>query len=150
MRTVKQIHFSIVINAPVELVWQQMFDDAGYRDWTSAFCEGSYFKGKWQQDETMRFLSPSGDGMVAIIAELESLKFVSIKHLGFIVDGKDDISSEQVSSWAPAFENYYFKTLTEGTEIRVEQEIDPTYEQFMTDKWPKALQRLKTLVENPA
>ncbi|WP_019675495.1 SRPBCC family protein [Arsukibacterium perlucidum] len=147
MRKVKQINFSTVINAPIELVWQRMFDDTGFRIWTAAFCEGSYYEGKWQQGDPMRFLSPSGDGMVATIAELEPLKFVSIKHLGFVVGGKDDLSSEQVSSWAPAFENYYFKTLPEGTEVKVEQEIDPSYDEFMSRCWPVALQKLKALCE---
>ncbi len=147
MRKVTQLNFSIVINAPVEQVWQRMFDDAGYRNWTSAFCEGSYFAGSWQQGETMRFLSPSGDGMVATIAELEPLQFVSIKHLGFIVDGKDDFSSEQVTSWAPAFENYRFQTVPGGTEVLIEQDIAPEYEQYMADSWPKALQKLKSLCE---
>tara|TARA_B100001059_G_scaffold87873_1_gene86094 strand:- start:36869 stop:37255 length:387 start_codon:yes stop_codon:yes gene_type:complete len=124
-----------------------MFGDAGFRNWTSAFCEGSYFEGSWQQGEPIRFLSPSGDGMVATIAKLEPLKSVSIKHLGFVVAGKDDLSSEQVISWAPAFENYYFKTVAQGTEVKIEQEIDPSYQQFMTDKWPVALQKLKALCE---
>ena len=84
MRNVKQLHFSIVINAPVQTVWQRMLSDVGYRNWTSAFCEGSYFKGSWQQGETIRFLSPSGDGMVATIAEHVPLELISIKHLGFI------------------------------------------------------------------
>ena len=147
MRKVKQINFSIIINAPIELVWQQMFDEAGFRIWTSAFCEGSYYEGKWQQGEPIRFLSPSGDGMVATIAEMEPLKVVSIKHLGFVVAGKDDLSSEQVRSWAPALENYYFRTVPEGTEVKVEQEIDPSYDEFMSSRWPKALQKLKTLCE---
>jgi hypothetical protein len=124
-----------------------MFDDTGFRNWSSAFCDGSYYEGRWQQGEPIRFLSPSGDGMVATIAKLEPLKCVSIKHMGFVVAGKDDLSSEQVTRWAPAFENYYFQTLDAGTELKVEQEIDPSYEQFMTDKWPKALQKLKNLCE---
>ena len=120
MRDVKQLNFSIVINAPVQTVWQRMFSDAGYRSWTSAFCNGSYFQGSWQQGETIRFLSPSGDGMVAIIAEHKPLELMSIKHLGFIVSGKDDFSSDKVTSWAPAFENYYFHDTDGVTELRVE------------------------------
>lgn len=147
MRNVKQINFSIVIKAPVQTVWQRMLSDVGYRTWTSAFCDGSYFKGSWQQGETMRFLSPTGDGMVAIIAEHKPLELISIKHLGFIVAGEDDFSSDNVTSWAPAFENYYFSVGPEGTELRIEQEIAAEYEQYMQDSWPKALQKLKALCE---
>ncbi|SEH59580.1 hypothetical protein SAMN05660691_00402 [Rheinheimera pacifica] len=147
MRNVKQLHFSIVINATLQTVWQRMLSDVGYRNWTSAFCEGSYFKGSWQQGETIRFLSPSGDGMVATIAEHKPLQFISIKHLGFIVNGQDDFDSEQVTSWAPAFENYRFASVAGGTEVSIEQDIAPEYEQYMQDTWPKALQKLKVLCE---
>ena len=147
MRNVKQLHFSIVINAPVQTVWQLMLSDVGYRNWTSAFCEGSYFKGSWQQGETIRFLSPSGDGMAATIAEHIPLELISIKHLGFIVAGVDDFSSDNVTSWAPAFENYRFRAVDSGTEVSIEQDIAPQYEQYMQDSWPKALQKLKALCE---
>uniref|UniRef100_A0A486XK41 2-oxoglutarate dehydrogenase complex, dehydrogenase component n=1 Tax=Rheinheimera sp. BAL341 TaxID=1708203 RepID=A0A486XK41_9GAMM len=147
MRNVKQINFSIVIKAPVQTVWQRMLSDVGYRNWTSAFCDGSYFKGSWQQGETMRFLSPSGDGMVATIAEHIPLEFISIKHLGFISAGEDDFSSDNVTSWAPAFENYYFSVGSEGTELLIEQEIAAEYEQYMQDSWPRALEKLKQLCE---
>ena len=147
MRNVKQLLFSIQIDAPVQTVWQRMLSDAGYRNWTSAFCEGSYFKGSWQQDEMIRFLSPSGDGMVATIAEHKPLELISIKHLGFIVNGEDDFSSDKVISWAPAYENYYFRDVNGVTELRIEQEIAPEYEQYMLDTWPQALQKLKQLCE---
>ncbi|HSG52098.1 MAG TPA: VOC family protein [Rheinheimera sp.] len=146
-RRVKTLQFSISIQAPVQTVWQRMFSDIGYRKWTSAFCEGSYFKGSWQQGETIRFLSPSGDGMVSHIAEHKPLEFISIKHLGFIVDGKDDFTSDKVLSWAPAFENYRFIETSNGTRLEVEQEIAPEYEQYMLDTWPKALEKLKALCE---
>ncbi|MDX5405795.1 MAG: VOC family protein [Chromatiaceae bacterium] len=146
-RQVKTLHFGIDIQAPVQTVWQRMFSDVGYRNWTSAFCEGSYFKGSWQQGETIRFLSPSGDGMVSHIAEHKPLQFMSIKHLGFIVDGKDDFTSDKVLSWAPAFENYRFSENGGGTRLEVEQEVAPEYEQYMQDSWPKALQKLKALCE---
>lgn len=147
MRNVKQLHFSILIKAPVQIVWQQMFDQDSYRSWTAAFCEGSYFEGSWQKGETIRFLSPSGDGMVAVIAECRPLEFVSIKHLGFVVKGEDDVDSENVRSWAPAFENYRFRTVAGGTELSIEQDIAAEYEQYMQNTWPLALKKLQALCE---
>ena len=146
-RQVKTLQFSIDIQAPVQTVWQRMFSDVGYRNWTSAFCDGSYFKGSWQQGETIRFLSPSGDGMVARIAKHIPLELMSIKHLGFIFDGKDDFTSDKVLSWAPAYENYRFTEIADGTRLEIEQDIALEYEQYMQDTWPKALQKLKALCE---
>jgi uncharacterized protein YndB with AHSA1/START domain len=36
-----RLAFSITINAPKEEVWRAMLEDATYRQWTSAFEEGS-------------------------------------------------------------------------------------------------------------
>lgn len=147
MNKVKQLHFSILIQASVEHVWQLMFSDVGYRDWTSAFCEGSYYQGNWQQGETMRFLAPSGDGMVSQLEVVKLYEKVAIKHLGFIVQGKEDYDSAEVKSWAPAYESYFFTVTSEGIKLSIEQDIAPEYEQYMQRTWPLALQRLKTLCE---
>ena len=48
------------------LRWE--FDPDTYRDWTSAFAEGSHFVGSWEEGARILFLGPSGDGMVATIA----------------------------------------------------------------------------------
>ena len=36
-----KLTFSTTIAAPSELVWRTMLEDATYRNWTSAFQEGS-------------------------------------------------------------------------------------------------------------
>jgi uncharacterized protein YndB with AHSA1/START domain len=148
MSNVLTLHFSIIINAPVRQVWQTMLDAEHYRQWTSAFCEGSYFSGSWQQGETMRFLSPSGDGMVAIIAEHQPYQLLSIKHIGFVDQGVDDVKSEKVKAWAPAFENYIFREVPDGTQLLIEQEVAEEYVQYMSDTWPKALDKLKLICES--
>lgn len=147
----KTLSFSTLIAAPRERVWELMTADASYRDWTSAFSEGSYYEGSWDEGATIRFLGPGGTGgMVATIAENRPLEFISIKHLGVIENGVEDRTSEAVRAWVPAFEDYSFidRGLA-GTELRVDIEITPDYEEFMQKAWPQALARLKTLCENP-
>ena len=65
----KKINFSEKINATPKKVWDTMLGDATYRDWTTAFAEGSYYEGSWELGKEIRFLSPQGGGMVAVIAE---------------------------------------------------------------------------------
>ncbi|MEX2593834.1 MAG: hypothetical protein WD426_13755 [Anditalea sp.] len=38
----QKLHFSKRINAPKEKVWDTMLKDETYREWTSAFTEGSH------------------------------------------------------------------------------------------------------------
>ena len=143
----KTLTFEIAIHAPRARVWATMLDPETYKAWTSAFCEGSYFVGSWDEGAKIQFLSPSGDGMTAVIAENRLHEFVSIRHLGVIEKGVEDTSSEKVRAWAPAYENYRFSDLPEGCRLTVTVDTVAEYEQYMRDTFPKALALLKELAE---
>jgi hypothetical protein len=149
MSNVKRIQFSIVIAAPVSSVYALMIAPESYRGWTSAFAEGSHYQGSWQKGKTIRFLSPSGDGMVAEIAENRANQFISVKHLGYIVNGVDDTKSEAIRASAPAYENYTFEPATERTKLVVDQDVTAEFESYIAEAWPKALERLKQICESP-
>ena len=148
MSNVKRIQFHTTIKAPVAVVWETMLGAESYPRWTTAFAEGSYYEGSWSQGSRIRFLSPSGDGMVAEIAENRPNELISIRHLGYIVNGVEDTESDSVRAWAPAFENYSFSSVPDGTRIVIDQDVTEDFEQFMRDTWPKALELLKQLCED--
>ena len=143
----KTLTFPIWIQAPRDTVWSVMLDRPTYEQWTAAFCEGSTYEGGWKQGDRIRFLSPTGEGMFAQIAESRRPEFVSIRHLGMIANGVEDTSSEQARAWAPAFENYSFAEANGGTQLQVDVDVLPDFEQFMKDTFPEALGRLKELCE---
>lgn len=147
MPEVKRLNFSIDIAAPPAQVARVMTEPDSYTQWTAAFCEGSRFEGSWAVGQRIRFLAPSGDGMLAEIAEHRPSEFISIRHLGSIANGVQDTDSDAVRAWAPACENYHFVPTAQGTTVRVEQDMLPDYEDFMREAWPKALAALKTLCE---
>lgn len=150
MSDVRRLRFEETIEAPVEVVWETMLGDEGYRRWTAVFAEGSHFEGSWSEGSRIRFLAPSGDGMVAEIAENRRHEFLSIRHLGVVADGVEDTTSDAVRAWAPAYENYTFHPVPEGTRVVVDQEVAPEYEQMMQETWGKALAKLKQLCEAAA
>lgn len=139
--------FTVHIKAPRERVWDTMLDADSYREWTRPFMEGSYYEGSWDEGATIRFLSPTGDGMLATIERNQPHEFISIRHLGFVVQGKDDTTSEAVTSWAPAHENYRFEAVGGGTQVTVEQDMMDDYVAMMEVAWPKALEALRRLCE---
>lgn len=150
MSSVKRIQFTAAINAPAAAVWRHVTSLESYKHWASAFAEGSYFEGTWEQGSKIRFLSPSGGGMVAEIAENRENEFVSIRHLGFIANGVEDTTSEAIKAWAPAYENYTFLALPEGTKMVVDQDVAAEWEEYLNEAWPKALVLLKELSESSA
>lgn len=145
MSNVKRIQFQRTIEAPASVVWETMLGAETYPRWTAAFAEGSYYEGSWDRGSRIRFLVPSGDGMVAEIAECRPNEFLSIRHLGFVAKGIEDTESETVRAWAPAYENYTFNSVAEGTKLVVEQDVTEDFEQYMKDAWPKALELLERL-----
>ncbi|MHB8800844.1 MAG: SRPBCC family protein [Thermoanaerobaculia bacterium] len=147
----KTVRHSITIRAPREAVWAAMLGPETYRAWTAPFCEGSYYEGSWNTGDRIRFLGPGGEGgMTSVIAESRPPEFVSIKHLGIIKDGVEDTTSPAATAWAPSFENYTFAEKGGATELTVEVETPPDFEEFVNDAWPKALAKLKQICEEAA
>lgn len=149
----KKLHFIEFINAPVEKVWDTMLGDATYREWSAAFNPGGYFIGDWSEGSKMLFLGPNPEGgegeggMVSKIAENRKNEFVSIEHYGFIKDGIEDTTSDEVKKWAGSHENYTFTEKDGGTEVTVDIDVAEEYETMFADMWPKALENLRELSE---
>lgn len=143
----KTLTFEITINAPRAIAWTNMLGAETYKSWTSPFSEGCYFVGSWDEGARIQFLSPSGDGMTAVIAENRPNEFVSIRHLGMIEKGVEDTTSEKVRAWAPAYETYRFVDAPGGCRVVVTLDTAPEWEQYMLETYPKALARLRALCE---
>ena len=146
----KRIQFPEFIASPVARVFDIMTALESYKQWTAAFADGSHFDGSWERGERIRFLGPSGDGMLAEIAENRPNEFISIKHLGVIANGVVDTESDTARAWASAYENYTFAEAAGGTRIVVDLDVTEAFEAYMQDTWPKALRRLKAICESNA
>lgn len=100
----------------------------------------------------MLFLGPdpktgTEGGMISRIKENRKHEFISIEHLGIIVDGEEDMTSDEAKKWAPAFENYTFTEKDGGTELSVDMDVDEGEKEVFEDMWPRALKNLKELSE---
>jgi len=78
------LQFKIEINAPASKVWRVLWDDATYRKWTTAFCEGSYAVSNWNEGDGVHFLAPNGDGMYSVIEKKIDKQLMSFRHIGNI------------------------------------------------------------------
>jgi uncharacterized protein YndB with AHSA1/START domain len=146
MPTLKRLQWSVDIAAPTSRVYQMLVRLDSYKQWTSAFGEGLYFEGSWQNGQRIRFLTPEGHGVISEIAENRPHEFLSVRHLGYIDNGVEDTSSDAIRAWAPAYENYTFTATPLGTKLIVDQDMTAEFES-MAETWPKALAKLKALCE---
>ena len=146
----QKLNFTIDINAPKEKVWDILWNDATYPNWTSAFCEGSYAVSDWKEGSRVHFLAPDGQGMYSNIAKLVENEFISFNHLGILKDKIEQPPTEETKQWSESVEDY---TLTESdgiTTLSVNVDSLDQYIEFFTEKFPLALQNVKNLSETKA
>ncbi len=148
----KLLNLEIEINAPVEKVWHAIVNETLYREWAAEFMPGSYFEGGWNKGDAIQFLALNEagqkEGMVSEIAESDYPRFISIRHLGTIMDGIVDLTSDEVKAWLPCFENYKLEALGDHkTRFILEMESSEAYYDMFLEMWQKAMQKLKLISE---
>jgi uncharacterized protein YndB with AHSA1/START domain len=144
----EKINFSTSINAPREKVWKVLWNDDSYRQWTSAFMEGSYAKtDNWKEGSKVLFLGPGGSGMVSTVAKNRTNEFMSFKHLGEVKNGVEDTESERAKGWAGAMENYRLTDENGKTKLEVDMDSNDEFKDYFEKTWPVALEKVKELAE---
>jgi len=144
----KTLHFSAFINAPREKVWRSLWEDASYRNWTSAFSEGSYAVSDWKEGSKILFLSPGGEGMFSVIDKLEQDTFMSFKHLGVVKENKEQPETEATKKWSGAMENYTLKEKDGGTLLEVSVDMADDHVVYFEKAFPVALDKVRQIAES--
>ena len=101
--------FKISIDAPKEKVWNILWGKNTYPVWTSVFAEGSSVETDWKKGSRAVFHDGQNNGMISSIAENIPNEYMSIKHLGTLKNGVEDMDSPETKEWAGALENYTLK-----------------------------------------
>lgn len=140
----KKLHYAIDISAPPMTVWNVLWDDASYRDWSSAFGEGSYAVSDWNEGSPIKFIDAlSNDGMSAIIEKKTPGEFMCFKHVGEISNGKERPYPED----KVGRERYTLTDISGITRLEVDLDAPEAYQSMFDDMFPKALRRVKELAE---
>ena len=143
----EKMKFSVQINAPREKVWDILWDDKGYREWTKVFHEGSYAETDWKEGSDVRFLTPEGSGMYSTIASKKPNEFMSFRHIGEVKGGVNQPIDEKTKEWSGALENYTLRDASGGTELIAELDMSEEHAGYFKDVFPKALDKVKELAE---
>src|SRR6476620_4123319 len=134
--------YKIEIKAPAEKVWNILWGKTSYPAWTSAFGEGSHVDTDWKKGSKAFFLDGKNEGMAAMIEDNRPNEYMSIKHLGLVKNGIEDIDSIEAQEWANSYENYTLKTINGKTELIVDMDIADDYKDYFEKTWPKALTKV--------
>jgi hypothetical protein len=145
----KTLHFTKLINAPAQKVWQVLWNETTYPVWTKAFNPGggSFMQSDWQTGGKTLFLDGNGNGMISTIKSKKEPYEIIFKHLGEISNGVEDTTSEKVKSWAGSLEEYHLKENNGMTTLTATVQTGGEMEEMMTTGFTKGLEEVKRLSE---
>lgn len=144
----KKLTFTIDINAPKEKVWNSLWDDENYENWTTPFCEGTYTVSDWNEGSKIYFMAPNGGGMNSRIDIKKPFETMSFKHYGEIENFKEMPDTEITKSWSGSEERYDLAENNGITTVKVAVDIVESHEDYFNEAFPKALEKLKEIAES--
>ena len=141
---INRIEFSIEIKAEKTAIWKALWNQSSYREWASVFFEGSYaVTDNWEEGTKVHFLAPDQSGIYSVIEKHIPNKIIRFKHIGNVLNGKEQPIDNETKKWSGATEIY---SLTEGKNnciLTVNIDIMDEHLEFMTKTFPKALEKVK-------
>lgn len=141
----KEIQFSIEINASKERVWATLWDDLTFRDWACIIDEGTYIKGEMKEGNEIQFISSiNGYGVTSLIEKLKPNEFILFRHNA---DTKESGLQERENEWTGGTESYSLTEKNGVTTLLVKTEVPQELEETFKVRIPRAQERIKILAE---
>ncbi|WP_373492664.1 SRPBCC domain-containing protein [Aquiflexum sp.] len=150
----EQKQYKIEIKASIEKVFDYMLGLSSkktYEQWTSVFNPASTFEGSWEKGSGILFIGTNEngnrEGMISRIIKNIPNQLVSVQHYGILEGEKEILEGTQVDQWAGGMENYSFEKNGNKTIVTVEVDVTGEFSEHFDSTYPKALQKLKEIVE---
>ncbi len=141
----KEIQFLIEINAPKERVWSTLWEDVSFRDWANSIDEGTYMKGAMKEGNKIQFISSvNGYGVTSLVKKLNPNEFLLLSHSA---DTKESGLQEREKEWTGGTESYSLAEKNGVTTLIVKMDVPQEQEETFIIRFPRALERIKTLAE---
>lgn len=141
---INRLEFSIEIQAEPGSIWNALWEEKNYRDWASVFSEGShYLIEHWEVGAKIMFLGPDASGIYSLIESYIPNKEIQFRHIGNVLEGKEQELDEEVKKWSGTTEKYSLLEGKASTTLFVEIDVLDEHLEFMRTKLPEALERIK-------
>jgi len=145
----EKLKYQIEIDAPAEKVWNILWNEKTYSQWTYYFSPDSNMVTDWEVGGKTYFTDSSKkNGMVSTIERIEEPKHLIFKHLGELHNGVEDVDSEKVKAWNGSLEAYYLDENNGKTTLKVEVDSNNEFKEMFDNGFKKGLEVIKNLSEN--
>ncbi|SHK80410.1 SRPBCC family protein [Chryseobacterium polytrichastri] len=142
------LSYEKVIDAPLQKVWDILWNPETYGEWTKFFGPDSRIKSDWKVGGKTYFVNAEGEGMVSTIDSLEEPRQIVFKHLGMVdKKGVEDTESMEVKQWSGCFEKYILIDLEGKTKLHAEVQVEKEWQEHLNNGFIKGLEIVKNLAE---
>ncbi len=141
---INRLQFSIDIKATKEKIWEALWEDTHYRDWSNTFGEGShYVVDNWKEGSIIMFLGSDQSGIYSIIESHDPNKSIQFRHIGTVVNSKKLLIDDEAKKWSGATESYSLNKGSEFFTLLVEIDVLDEHVEFMSTRLPIALDKIR-------
>lgn len=141
---INRLQFSIDIEADKEKIWEALWNETHYRDWSSVFGEGShYVVNNWNEGSKIMFLASDQSGIYSIIERHVPNETIQFRHIGNVLNGEEQPIDDETKKWSGATESYSLKEGSGFITLLVEIDVLDEHVEFMSSNLPIALQKIK-------
>ena len=139
----KKLEFTIEINATKEKVWDALWIDENYRNWTTVFHEGSYYESDLKEGSEIQFLSPDKNGMFGIVEKVIPFEKIYFLHKGEVVSGE----KQGETYGSEAIERYDLVEKDGKVSLSETMNAPEEYISYFANTFPVALEKVKEIAE---
>jgi len=141
----KEMQFSIEIDATREIVWDTLWQNETFRDWASIIDPGTYMIGDLKVGNEVQFISSAGGyGVTSLVEKQIPNEFLLLRH---DADTQDEGKREREKEWTGGQESYLLAEKAGATTLSVAFDVPLEMEEYFKTTYPKALERVKVLAE---
>ncbi len=143
------LNFESTITAPVQEVWDLLWNPETYAQWRRYIRPGAKLKTDWLVDGRSYFIDENNKGFVSTIVSLDVPFEVVFRHLGTFDDGIEDTETRLVKQWSGMEEKYFLRAISpETTALQVIVHAYQDYEEQTNDAYHQGLELLKKIAES--
>ena len=141
----KEMKFTVEINASREKVWDTLWQDKTFRQWASVIDPGTYMVGELKEGSKVQFISlSSGYGVTSLVEKLTPGEFLLLRHHA---DTQEEGKRERENEWTGGKESYSLTEKDSLTTLTVVFDVPSELEEEFNISYPKALEQVKVLAE---
>ena len=141
----KEMKFSVEIDAAKEIVWDILWRDETFREWASIIDPETYMVGELKQGNEVQFISAHGGyGVTSLVEEIIPNEFLLLRHNA---DTQDEGARSRENEWTGGAERYSLVEHEGVTTLTTSFDVPTEMLEYFEEAYPRALGRVKELAE---